>query len=192
MKDVATHDRGVTPVFVKSWLEERHQRSDIEKIHKKLSPEAYNMITSPVGSTWYPLELIREIFNAIFDVLGEKDPRVLADYGYYAAERSITVFLRFLMKLIDTDKMVKRIGAFWKFYHNGGKMTAGELIQKSGHKERIISCYGYDAGEPFCLVFEGYARALTERAGGKNVLITKKNCIYKGDDCCSWLVSWTE
>ena len=150
------------------------------------------MLASPVGSNWYPVELTREVYNAISDVLGKKNPRVLADYGYYSAERSITGVLRFLMKLVDTNKMVKRMGAFWRFYHKGGKTSAGELIQESGRKKRIISYYGYDAGRFGCLVFEGYARALTEKAGGKNVNIAKKNCIYKGDDCCSWLVSWDE
>ncbi|MBN2378738.1 hypothetical protein JXM67_02915 [candidate division WOR-3 bacterium] len=190
MKDIATHDKGITPVRIKSWLEECYKQSDIEKIHKKLSPEAYKMLTSPVGNNWYPVELTREVYNTVTDVLGKRNPRVLIDYGYYSAQHSITGVLRFLMKLVDTNKIAKRMGAFWKFYHNGGKTTAGEVVEEGGRKKRTISYYGYDAGRYGCLVFEGYARALTEKAGGKNVTIVKKKCIYKGDDCCSWEVSW--
>ncbi|NLI97396.1 hypothetical protein GX441_01905 [bacterium] len=190
MEDVVTHEKGVELFEIKAWLDKRYTPSDMEKISAKLSPEARNILLAPVGNEWYPIELVREIYNTIHEVLKDKDPRALVDYGRFSAEESTSGLLKFLMKFIDMDAVIKRMKAFWKHYHKGGKITSSELLEEKGRKKRIISFHGYDAGEPACLAPEGYLAVIGQRAGGKNVKVVKRECIHKGDDMCSWEVSW--
>lgn len=189
MEDAVTHEKGVEAALIKSWLELRHS-SDVAKIQQKLSPEARDMLTSPDGNQWYPLELMKEVYAAIYDVTKDKNPRAIVDYGRFSAERSASGLLRFLMKFIDMDQLIKRMKAFWKHYHMGGKITASGLVEEAGRKKRIVSYHGYDAGEAACLAPLGYLKTIAERAGAKNVEVAEKTCIYKGDDVCSWEISW--
>jgi len=192
MEDTVTHDKGVEVFQIKDWLQQRYSPLEVEKVIQMLCPDARDMFTSPVANQWYSLELIRELYAAIFDVLKDKDPRALVDYGRFSAEQSSSGLLKFLMKFIDMDTVIKRMKTFWKHYHKGGKITASELVEENGRKKRIISFQGYDAGEAACLSPEGYLTVIAQRAGAKNVIVRKKTCIHKGDDVCSWEVSWKE
>ncbi len=190
MEDIVTHDKGVEVFQIKTWLEQRSSPLEVEKVYQRLGPEARDMFASPAANQWYPVELIRELYTAIFDVFKDKDPRMLVDYGRFSAEQSSSGLLKFLMRFIDMDTVIKRMKTFWKHYHQGGKITASELVEEEGRKKRIISFHGYDAGEAACLSPEGFLTVIAQRSGAKNVVVTKKACIHKGDDCCSWEVSW--
>ncbi|MBD3286642.1 hypothetical protein GF359_08640, partial [candidate division WOR-3 bacterium] len=100
MKQEVTHERGVNAILMKSWLEQNHQ-SEFETICGKLSEAARDMLTSPATNQWYPVELMKEIYAAVFEVLSPDNPRILADYGYFAAERSASGLLKYLMRFID-------------------------------------------------------------------------------------------
>lgn len=185
-----THERGVNAGLIKAWLEIKQGEGALDAIAARISPDARGMLTNPATNRWYPVALIREIYQAVHDEFAADDPRVLVDYGRFAADRSATGLLRYLMKLIDMDKIIKRMGTFWKHYHKGGKITAGELVEVDGRKKRVVTIHGYDATPPGCLIQEGYFESISVRAGARNVRIEKKECIHKGDEACSWEVSW--
>ncbi len=190
MEDTVTHDKGVEVFQIRDWLKQRASPEEMERIQEKLSPAAREMFSSPVVSEWYPVELIGELYTAIYDVFKDKDPRALVDYGRFSAEQSSSGLLKFLMKFIDMDTVIKRMKAFWKHYHKGGKITASDLAEEAGRKKRIIYFHGYDAGEAACLSPEGYLTVIAQRSGAKNVTVAKMGCIHKGDGVCSWEVSW--
>ncbi len=190
MENIVTHDRGVTAGLVKSWLKLRFGEERLKTVLGKLSPDARDMLENTSSNHWYPISLMKELYSVIYKEFEAEDPKALRDHGRFAAERSATGLLRYLMKFIDMDTIIKRMNTFWKHYHKGGEIVAGELVEQSGRKRRLISIHGYDPGEPGCLIQEGYFEAIAERAGAKRIEVKKKSCIHHGDSCCSWELSW--
>jgi predicted hydrocarbon binding protein len=185
-----THERGINGVLIKNWLKERFGTQGLDAINHKLSPKASGMLQDPVMSDWYPAELVAEIFKAIEYEYKDRYPDILVEYGRYAADKSVKGFLRYLARLITIETLTKRMMAFWKQYHKGGSISAGEFAEAPGRKMTVVTVEGFEFGPPGCEVIQGYLEALIPFANVKDVKVKEKTCIYKGDLQCSWEVSW--
>jgi predicted hydrocarbon binding protein len=187
-----THDRGVNAVLMKSWLLERFGAEGLAKVGEKLSPQAAEMLQKPVPGDWYPIQLVSEIYNAIFEEYDSSHPGILTDYGRFAADRSVKGFLRYLARLMTMESLIKRMSAFWKQYHKGGGISAGEFCEDGDLKTTLITVAGFKLGVPGCQAIKGYIEGLIPLAKVKDVEVVEKSCIYRGDGSCTWLASWRQ
>ncbi|MBD3286480.1 hypothetical protein GF359_07955 [candidate division WOR-3 bacterium] len=187
-----TLERGVTPVLVKLWVKDRFGQEGVEKVTARLEGDALDMFENPVSNNWYPVTYLKQIYSAISDEFGKDKPSLFTDYGRFDAENSTKGALRFLMRLVSGKNLIKRVRTFWKHYVKGASLDITDIKKKDGHTEITLVMEGYDAGPPGCRAIEGYIQTLLPKAGVHDVKITEKTCIHKGDDICSWLVSWDE
>lgn len=190
MMNKSTHDSGVNGALLKSWIKKQFGEEGLSKIRDKISPDAKKMLTEPVANEWYASNLLPEIYLTIHNKFGKKNPRILVEYGRFAAEESTSNLLRYLVKFISIDTAIQRMRTFWKHYHKGGEIRAIELKDEAGRKRRLISILGYEPGDVGCQVQEGYFLYIAEKTGVKSPKVEKKTCIYHGDADCSWELSW--
>ncbi|NLI97391.1 hypothetical protein GX441_01880 [bacterium] len=185
-----THERGVNAVLVKNWLSDRFGSEGLEKILAKLGFDARAMISEPKASEWYPAALMEEVYKVIDEELGRRYPEILVDYGRYAADKSVKGFLRYLTRLINIEMLIKRMPAFWKQYHKGGNIDAGEVSDTPDRQSTIISVDGFELGPAGCQAIRGYIEGILPMANVRDVKVKEKSCIYKGDESCTWQASW--
>ncbi len=190
MMNKSTHDSGVNGALLKSWIKKQFGEEGLSKIRDQISSGAQKMLIEPRVNEWYPNHLLSEIYLAIHKEFGKKNPRILADYGKFAAEESTSNLLRYLVKFISIDTAISRMRTFWKHYHKGGEIKATTLDDENDRKRRLLTISGYEPGESGCQVQEGYFLFIAEKTGVKNPKIEKKSCIYHGNADCSWEITW--
>ncbi len=191
MEDATTHMRGVNAVFLKKWLLESFGEETLNQISDKIDPEARDLLLNPVSDKWYASSLTQEIYKVIDKQLGPKHPDALIDFGKFSAERSIRGFLRYLTRFLTVQQLFKRAGAFWKTYNKGGGIRSDEITENEGREQTTVYVSGTSGiGAPGCKVLEGYLGVLVSQAGVHDIVVKKKTCVHKGNDVCSWEVSW--
>jgi hypothetical protein len=190
MESKVTHDSGINAALIKKWIISRFGEETLTKITDELSPEARKMLEKPSANEWYPAHLLTEIYMVVHKHLGKGNPRILLEYGRFAAEESTSSLLRYLVRFISMDTAINRIRAFWKHYHKGGEIKATEMDDEAGRKKRLITISGYFPSEAGCQVQEGYFLYIAEKTGVSEARVEKKTCVYHGNDSCSWELSW--
>jgi hypothetical protein len=190
MEDVTTHMRGVNAALIKKWLLQRFGEETLAQISAKISPEARKMLETPVPNEWYPAPLTREIYKVLDEELSPQHPDALFDYGRFSAEQSISGFLRYLTRFVTVQQLIRRAQAFWKSYNKGGSIEAGAVTEENGRKKSVVTIRGSGVGASGCKVLQGYLEVLIAKTGVRDLKVEKKTCIYKGDEACSWEVSW--
>ncbi len=156
----------------------------------RIGAESKAMLEDPVLNRWYPVSQVREVFDSIYNLYEKDHPGILIEYGRFAAERSLKGFLRYLARLLTIEQLTKRMGAFWKQYHQGGSISAGKVEEEGNSRTITVMVSGYDLGIPGCQVITGYLEGLIPMANVKDVKVTEKTCIHRGDRACSWEASW--
>lgn len=186
-----TYDRGTNAGLIKSWLKYRFGEEGFDRVAEKLNDDARDMLVNPHANKWYPTPLIKEIYQAIYDEFAEKHPDALYDCGRYGAQKSATGMLRFLMKNISVENLLKRLQSFWKHYTKGGRVEAQEMEPEGNVRRMKFIVYDYNSGILGCQLMEGYIEEMANMVGAREVKVEKRKCLCKGDDFCSWHISWT-
>jgi hypothetical protein len=192
MKDSQPHDRGIILHDVRLWLRERFGEDAITRVIARLSQKAKAAFSEPVVHKWYPVELTKEVYEAIDAEFSAQYPDTLASLGKSIAQRGVKSFLKYLVRLVSVKTIIGRGGSIWQRYHNSGSIKATILEEEGVNKRGIVTITDYNAGPVWCKLMNGYIETLVASTGARNIAVEKKNCIHKGDKVCSWQVNWEE
>lgn len=163
----------------------------LRNVMGKIGDRSRTMLEDPVLNEWYPVSLVKEVFETIHDLYDPNCPGILVEYGRFAAERSLKGFLRYLTRLLTIEQLTKRMAAFWKQYHQGGSINAGKVEKEGDLKIITVTVKGFNLGLPGCQVITGYLEGLIPMTKVTDVKVEEKTCVYRGDHACSWKVSWS-
>lgn len=192
MPDKDAFEKGSTAVLTRKWLVELFGEQAVPKVLQLLSPEARNMFENPVPSQWYSQDLLRELFETIDGLFGKGDPNFFRAYGRYDADRATSGPLRYLLRIASGIQVLKRAQSFWKHYFKGSILEIENLKQEKGATAVTIIARNFNEGLPGCRILEGYFEVVFTKAGVRNLAVKEKTCSFKGDDFCSWELSWQE
>jgi len=192
VKDTKHYNRGVFPCSVNIWLKQRFGMDGLNRILERLGSDARTMLEVPAPNTWYPASLLREVYSAINEEYSAGHPDIFTEYGHYNADRDVKGLLRYLMRFITMEKLLKRMQSFWKQYNRGATIEASPVTEKGSRKYLTVTVRNYDLGLPGCEALAEYIRVLCVNTGAKKFEIKKEKCIHKGADYCSWRINWEE
>lgn len=192
MERLPVRDRGIIAYDIVLWLKEKYGGEMVGKIIERLSPEAAKMLSDPKPGDWYPVELMREVYDVLDEMFSEKEPRALESLGRFMADHGLRGFMRLVVSIISVKTIVWRISTLWNYYHEGGRAEVPVIKDEGAHKEGVMTISGYNAGQGWCKVMDGYISFIVEATGAKDIRVEKQTCLSKGDRVCSWLVSWQE
>jgi len=185
-------DRGIFPRYSKLWLLEQFGQDGFDKIKDKVSAQTKKMLDKPVPHDWYPAELSRELYEAIEEEFSSRYPNAMFDLGSFIAKRSMAGFLKYLVRMASVEQVINRLERIWLRYHDSGS-ARGDIIGKEDERfYGILSIKDYNAGPKWCKLMDGYIKTFLTQTGVRRVKAEKKECIHKGDDICSWIISWEE
>ncbi|NLI97401.1 hypothetical protein GX441_01930 [bacterium] len=187
-----SNDRGVHARYVHAWVKENFGAEGVQKVSSRLSSLASQMFTKPVPHGWYPTKLLKEVFEAVDKEFSPEYPDALRDVGKAIAERSISGFLQYFVKLISVKTAISRSDAIWKRYHDAGRIEIKMLSEEKGFYKAAFIVRDFDAGASWCSAHKGYLEGFLPYTNAKNVTVTKDKCIHKGDEYCSWIATWEE
>lgn len=185
-------DRGVLPRYIRLWLVSRFGESGLGRVLDRLGIKARLILSKPVPHEWYPVEFIREIYEAVEAEFDSEHPDIWTSLGSFIAEHSVSGFLKYMVRLVSVETITTRVQAIWNRYHSSGTAESRILGQEGKRKRGIFTVKGYDAGPLWCRLMDSYVATLIGSTGAKNVKVEAETCIHKGDDSCSWMMSWEE
>jgi len=190
METESYFEKGITSVFFRKYLINTVGQEPFRRLLEKLSLQARDMIEAPDPNRWYPVTLMRELYDTVYDVFGKEYPEILFNMGRFVSDESARGFLRYLTRLFSVTTLINRIGAFWKHYHRGGGIEAGESGRIDEKKQGFVTVYGYPTGQHGRTAMQGYIEAILERAGARSLKIERNPEKDNSDDTFSWLLSW--
>lgn len=185
-------EKGTTAALTRKWLIERFGEEAPLKITSQLSPETREMFETPAPNQWYSQMLLRELYEKIDAAFGNGDPNFFREYGRYDAARTTSGPLRYLLRLASGVQVLKRAQSFWKHYFKGSILEIKDLSEDEGHVNVKLIARNFNEGVPGCRILEGYFEVVFTKTGVKNLEIKEESCVYKGDEYCSWNISWQE
>ncbi len=192
MEWLSNHDRGVIAYDIRLWISEQYGEASLAKVLDRLGPEAKLMLSSPLSNEWYPVELVREVYDVIDEIFTPGDPDALVSLGRLMAKHGIRGIIKLLVSLISVKTVIWRIDTLWNYFHKGGSVEVPIVREEGRHREGLLVVKDYDAGPGWCRLMIGYIETLIAATGAKNVAAQIQSCIHKGDEDCSWLVNWDE
>lgn len=184
------YEKGTTPALTRKWITELCGEEAFDKIVARLSPECREMFENPALNKWYSQTLIRELYETIDALFSNGDPNFFRAYGRYDAEQATRGALRYLLRLASGIQILKRAQSFWKHYFKGSVLRIEDLIEQKGTTEVTLIVSNFKEGLAGCRILEGYFEVVFAKAGVRNLVIEEKSCVYKGDQYCSWKLSW--
>lgn len=160
------------------------------RIESRLGPQAREMFSKPDVNAWYPVELMKELYECVDKELSARDPQILLKMGRHVADESARGFLRYLARLASVRVLISRMKAFWKHYHKGGGVEAEIVRDEHGSKQGIVRVYGYPVAKPGGIAMQGFIEAIVKLAGARNLTITPLQDFANSEDTFSWTLSW--
>lgn len=185
-------DRGILAFDVGLWLRDKFSRDVKQRIIQRLSPPAKLMLVRPVLNQWYPVVLLRELYQAVDAELTPEHHQALESLGRFMALHGTQGIPEFLKRLVPMKTLMRQTQTIWRHYHNTGTAKAYMIGSKEGHSEGKLIIMDYDVGPTWGKIMKGYLEGLIEATGARQVKVTKEKCIHQGDRFCSWFASWKE
>lgn len=192
MGEKISKDRGIHARYTLMWVKERFGADGVDRVAKRLPPKTSQMFLKPVPHEWYEAAMMGELFEAIRLEFTPVLPEALMDLGRFIARHSINGFLQFFVRVISVKTTIARSNAIWRRYHDSGSVETSMLEDDSNAKKGLFIVKDYKTNPAWCVVHQGYIEGFLPYTNARNVSVTKQSCVHKGDEHCSWLVTWEE
>ena len=140
-------------------------------------------------SSWYPEEDLVALVAALVEILDAPAEDILAFLGAEAMRHNLSGAYAHLFQRYKGERVLRVGGVVWKAMHDTGKLCLVRDAVGRGRCELID--FVHPSGE-MCGILVGYARALLELAGYRDIQVHKDCCLLQGDDCCAWSFTWSE
>jgi hypothetical protein len=159
-----------------------------ERLEAYLTDEDRKLLQERVLiATWYPAETARRLVQALFEVVGNKDPQAPRQWGRFAALNIVPVAYDSFLRPGDTFETLKNFGKIFPSFVDSPWFKISE--ERPGYLE----AYYLDPGDdpiyiPFAFMMAGWIEGLIELAGGKETRFEvgwedregRKALVYRG------------
>ncbi len=176
--------KGTLLSIAKQWIKEKGKE---EEILASLPPKTKVIFENPIPTKFYEIKLINPLLEAMVKIIGKGNEAILNEYGAYEAERISKTYMRFLLKFVTPEGLIKRIPIFSKRNFTPGYIKINQL--KKGYA--VVSLCEFKGGKLFCPLITGRLRRTLEIIGAKEIEVRETKCIYRTkDDHCEWEIKW--
>lgn len=152
-----------------------------------LDPEDRAVLDRIVPTGTYPAEPILRFHRAVDDIYGQGDLALCREIGRFAAQWSLSTFLKFTLRFRGPYWLFDKATAVWKGYYGSGRWEL-ERVDPCGLRGRLYDCEVVDRA--FCLRIQGFLRGASEMTGAKAVRIYEPHCRVRGAAHCEFRGEW--
>ncbi len=167
------------------WLKETHPDIDRKAIVEALPEATRTKLTRGIlASDWYDFADLIAVDRAFFSRFGAEHPEVLKDFGRYSAKANVTAMVNSMTIHEFFRNSVKLHDRFQDF----GEALYEQTGEKGGKMVfRKYPCYS----TIFCDSAFGFFEQCVSMFGGKSVKVAEATCQCRGDDSCTFAMSWS-
>ena len=137
---------------------------------------------------WYPEADSVGLQRVVAALLPPMEEDAYEAMGRINAQLHLKGVYRHLLEDARPEVMPVRVLALWSSVHDTGKMR---VVQTQPGRAQIDLNDFEATSIEVCRSTTGYIREAYRMSGVGNLGVRKTACRSGGDDCCSWLVTWT-
>jgi hypothetical protein len=133
-----------------------------------------------------PIELLRALWDAVEQVIGERDPRWPERSGAFAIQSSgVEQYRGILLKKNPLEFLSQPVSLFQLYYRPGDMRVVDEEPGRA-----VLRLVGFPGDPVFCRRQTGGLLRAVELAGGTNPSVRHVRCSVEGDAFCEWELRW--
>ncbi len=179
--------KGVGFTNVQSFVRERHGDAAWREVTSGLTTEDQEVLRGVIAMGWYDLDLFARLLGAVDRVCGGGDGSVIDALGRFEAERDITRFQQWILRLFHPSFAIAQMGRYWGKFHDSGSWT----VVKNGERELIATLEGWGiVDERSCREVNAYLGRTLELISRNAVRIEHPRCRCRGDALCEFRADW--
>jgi hypothetical protein len=143
-----------------------------------------------LGARKYPYAFIGELMRAMMHVVHAKDEDAfIREMTAAGIDNTLNTVGRIVLKYIATPQLIaENAQRLWTTFHDSGMLRVTPL----GDHEYVAEVTAWPNHDVIvCKVAAEARRRILERAGGKNVQVSRERCQAWGHDSCVFHVWWS-
>ncbi|HYJ80956.1 MAG TPA: hypothetical protein VEW03_15190 [Longimicrobiaceae bacterium] len=133
-----------------------------------------------------PMELLRALWDAVEQVVGERDPRWPERSGAFSIQSSgVELYRGILLKKNPLEFISQPVSLFQLYYRPGNMEVVDEEPGRA-----VLRLVGFPGDPVFCRRQTGGLLRAVELAGGATPSVRHVRCSVEGDAFCEWELRW--
>lgn len=177
--------KGIMFAGRKQFLQQMMGEAGFDALVGTLSPRTASYAKTPLASSWCEFESIVEFDRAVYNQLKKDVPHVLGLIGAASAELGIGK----VYKSLDETELVTFFENYTRFHSQYLKFGRVDF-EKTADGGRMVY-HDYPCYSPvFCASAIGFFAEAILRHGGKDPEVVEKSCFTRGDDTCTFQMTW--
>lgn len=169
-----------------AFVENTYGEETLQRVVEKLSPEDRRVLKSVLDVAWYPIDLYYRLLEAIVEVAGAGDPRVLDRMGREAAEYQAEHAYGAYFRSKDPRSLLESMIPMHAQINKPGTM---EIVD--GGERRLSLVIGAPPTTLLaCRVAKSFYQRAVELVGGSAARVVESACQARGDGHCRFDVRW--
>jgi hypothetical protein len=170
------------------WVSLHHGDEGLKRLIAEVKPATREALERPIDKArWYGFDVFVDLNESIDRVFGSGDLALVKTLGRFGAEANLKTIYR-LFYMVGTVKWVlDRAARLWDLHYDSGRFL---IIRRPGNELEARIVRFATPHRTHCLSVAGWAERSVELSGGKDVKMIETACRARGDDDCSFEVTW--
>jgi hypothetical protein len=170
------------------WVDLNHGEKGIERLKEAVKPETRAALEAPIlKARWYPFDVFVDLNESIDRVFGKGDLSIVRTLARFGADANLTTIYR-LFYMVGTVKwIIDRAARLWDLHYDSGKLL---VVRHPGNEVEMRIVRFEVPHRVHCLSVQGWAERSIELSGGRDVRLVEQACRARGEDDCSFRVTW--
>lgn len=171
------------------WVRLNHGEGGLDRLAGTVSDDLRGVLgEGAVMSRWYPFEQFVELNRVIDEAFGKGDLGLIRTLGRHGADANLTTIYRLFFKIGTVKWIMARAARLWGMHYDAGRL----LVRQAPGKEVVLRVDDFDTPHRIhCLSVHGWAERAVELSGGRDVALDELSCRARGDESCTFRISWT-
>ncbi|MEM9293351.1 MAG: hypothetical protein AAGD01_16830 [Acidobacteriota bacterium] len=160
------------------WARQRYDAVTYQRVLASLNEELREVVGTAFGPSWYPIEAIDSLWQAILEVAHHGDRAgfeiAMAENGrYVAADHLKSVYRVFLALLASPDRIFDALPRLWGMYFSG--ISVQVQSSQEGEGRGVCRVERLGSLRHVAPVASGWITYALEAVGGRDVEVVERN-----------------
>jgi uncharacterized protein (TIGR02265 family) len=171
-----------------AFVREHFGEDAIERVVSTLPEADRFVLRGMIGNVgWYPLELAKQLDEAIVRVLGGGNSSVFEEIGAASAQKNLTTVHKLSLTVGNPQHFLAQTPVIYKLYYDQGSRE----YQQTGPTSGILTTHDAETfSAADCLTVIGWHKEALKMCGAVNVSMVEEECRALGGKVCRYRVRW--
>jgi hypothetical protein len=184
----APHAKGSTLRSTLRFVEAEFDAATAREVLSRLGEAERARVEAAAPTDEVPIELLRALWDAVEEVVGERDPRWPERSGAFSIQSGgVEMYRGILLKKEPLEFLTQPVSLFQLYYRPGNM----EVVEEEAGRA-VLRLVGFPGDPVFCRRQTGGLLRAIELAGGVRPSVRHVRCSVEGDAFCEWELRWEQ